>query len=562
MSARATWDRHLGRAVDAAIRNVLGFGDTDLFPDPLESRWIAQAPRRAREAVIELHRRMDSGHPGKPETLRALFPAGPAGYRLGSQIDPVWNLYLLSLVILAGPAIESARQPRERQSVFSFRFTDPDERGRIFDPQSGWRAFTQRTLDLAGAHAQVVVCDIADFYHRVDVSMARAALMRAGVAPALTRRIARVLQALQADRVGLPIGGPASRLIAEAVLCEIDDLLVAAGWIFCRFVDDIRLFAPNEAQARKGLTLLSGELLKRGLSLQKSKSRIVPGPELTEQLSVGQGLQLEPTKGGASAAVSTDLRRLLLAPAVFDPYSGLRAQRDVRLEQFGQHAQALPLLRREFSKSRVNPALARNLLSALAYMPGADAEQAILFLLDVRRQDVVLPVVGKLLAVALEQGRRLDAAAQGRLRDALLALLARDAMLLHLPSSRAQALRVLQTLPPDGAPDGGDTTRALLSRLYADSREPLVRRELLWLWGVWGLPDELREAARSARQLGGWERRALVGACACLGLTAPPSAVRFAVRDPLCDREWVRWVSTLSPKRARSKLAQWAPDAV
>lgn len=554
MPARASWDRHLGRAVDAAIRNVLGFGDTDLFPDPLESRWIAQAPGQARKAVIDLHRQMDGGRPGRPDTLRALFPAGPVGYRLGSQIDPVWNLYLLALVILAGPAIESARPPRARQSVFSFRFMGPDDRGRIFDPQSGWRAFTQRTRDLASAHAQVVVCDVADFYHRVDVSMAQAALLRAGVAPALARRLARVLRAMEADRVGLPIGGPASRLIAEAVLCEVDELLVAADWTFCRFVDDIRLFAPTEAQALSGLALLSGELLQRGLSLQKSKSRIVPGAELAGQLSVGQGLQLEPTKGGASGAVSTDLRQLLLAPAVFDPYSGLRAQRDVRLEQFGQHAQALPLLRREFSKSRVNPALARNLLSALAYMPCAEAEQAILFLLDRRRQDVVLPVVGKLLAVTLDQGRRLDAAAQGRLRDALLALLDRDAMLLHLPSSRSQALRVLQTLPPDD----GDATRELLSRLYAGSREPLVRRELLWLWGVWGLADEVRAAARSARRLGAWERRALAGACACLGLTVPSPAVR----DSVCDQAWTRWLSTLSPKRARVSLAQWMPDAV
>lgn len=558
MSARASWDRHLGKAVDAAIRNVQAFGDTDLFPDPLESRWIRQAPRRAREAVLALHRQLDRGRPAAPDTLRALFPAGTAGYRLGSQIDPVWNLYLLALAVLAGPVIEAARQPRARQAVFSFRFIQPDDRGRIFDPECGWRAFTQCALELAGAHAQVVVCDLADFYHRIDSSMAEAALARTGVAPALARRLARVLRALDADRLGLPVGGPASRLVAEAVLCEVDDVLAQAGWTFCRFVDDIRLFAPSREAALHGLALLSRELLLRGLSLQKSKSRIVPGPELVAEIAVGQGLRLEPSKGGGGPP-PTDLRRLLLAPAVFDPYSGLRAQRDVRLEQFGQHADALPLLRREFSKARVNPAIARNMLSALAYMPATETEQALLFLLDPRRQAVVLPVIGKLLAVALEQCQRLAAEGQARLRASVLVLLGGEGApsplsLLHLPSSQSQALRVLQALPPDHR----DATRSQLARLFSATCEPLVRREILWLWGVWGLADEVREAARSAGPLGGWERRALAGACACLGLPAP----RPPARAHACDAGWVGWLATLPAKQARDRLTQRADDAV
>ncbi len=544
------WDVALPAAVDAAIRNVAAFGDTDLFPGPVESQWIAQAPEKARDAVLALHARLQRGGAGplgRPEALRALFPVGHSGYRLGTQIDPVWNLYLLALVILAGPAMEAARPPRAREAVYSFRFTAPDVRGRLFDPECGWRAFTQRALVLARTNAQAVVCDIADFYHRISPSMAQAALRRAGVEPELARAIARVLRTLGGERLGLPIGGPASRLIAEAVLASVDDMLHAAGVTYCRFVDDIRLFAPTREAALGYLALLSHDLLLRGFSLQKSKTRLLPGRELAEELAIGQGLQLEPSKGGAAsvggaAASAADLRSLLLAPAQFDPYSGLRAQRDVRLEAFAQDPGALPLLRREFTKSRVNPAVARNMLSALAFMPGSEAEQALHFLLDARRQTAVLPVVGKLLTVALEQAHRLDEGAQQRLRDALLSLLGRGGALLHLPSSRSLALRVLQELPPAHNP----ATQALLQRLFADPAEPLVRREVLALWGAWRLAEPLLAAASGPRLRSAWERRALAWALVRLGHKPMPARARSVPRSPSneCDAAWWAWLSS------------------
>lgn len=558
------WDRDLPRVIDTAIHNVLAFGDTDLFPDPIESRWIHSAPRQAREAVLALHRQFETGRAELPELIRALFPVGHAGYRLGSQIDPVWNLYLLSLVIIAGPSIEATRPSRAQEAVFSFRFTESGEQGRIFDPECGWRAFTQRALAMAGTHAQAIVCDISDFYHRIAPGMAKAALARAGVKPALARRIAQVLKAMGGDQMGLPIGGPASRLIAEAVLCEIDQLLHDAAVSYCRFVDDLRLFTPTRSEAQHALALLSRQLMLRGFSLQKSKTRILPGSELAAELAIGQGLQLEPSKGDAasprqSTTASTHLRQLLTAPVQFDPYSGLRAQRDVRLEAFAQDPGALPLLRREFSKSRINPSLARNMLSALAFMSSDDLDKTLTFLLDARRQTVLLPVVGKLLTVTLEQVHRLGDEASLRLRDTLLTLLAQDGVLLHLPSSQSQALRVLQSLPATPLAE----PRALLQRLFDQSDEVLVRREVLGLWGRWGFADEIEAIARRAPLATSWERRALVAAMAHLGGGGVARQTSSPRRRPaVCEQAWLGWLDSLPPSRVRGALDPRVGSAV
>jgi hypothetical protein len=39
--------------------------------------------------------------------------AGYTGFRAATQIDPLWNAYLLDVVIALGPSIEAARIPTE-----------------------------------------------------------------------------------------------------------------------------------------------------------------------------------------------------------------------------------------------------------------------------------------------------------------------------------------------------------------------------------------------------------------------------------------------------------------
>jgi hypothetical protein len=172
-------------------------------------------------------------------------------------------------------------------------------------------------------------------------------------------------------------------------------------------------------------------------------------------------------------------------------------------------------------------------------MGGDETEQALLFLLDSRRQSVVLPVVGKLLAVAGEQAARLGDAAQVRLRDALLMLFQRGGALLHLPSAQAQALRVLQALPADSSPE----THALLQQIFTHSTEALVRREILLLWGAWRVVDALRAVVRGRRLRTGWEERALGWAMASAGLPlAGPTTPNRNPRGP-CDSAWVQWLA-------------------
>lgn len=503
----ASWDRELPVAIDAAILNVASFGDTDLFIEPVESRILSVSPAQARSQVLRLHRDLSAGRRTVgPEPLRALFPVGATGYRLGTQIDPIWNLYLLALVILAAPHIERLRMPRALDCVYSYRFVAPDSRGRIFDPDLGWRAFTERTATLATQHGHVVVCDIADFYPRVSVSMIQAALRSMEVPGGLIERLGKVLIRLDVDRYGLPVGGPASRLLAEALLAAVDQGLAQAGLLHCRFVDDIRLFARSAQEAHAHLARLSGLLAGYGLSLQKSKTRIVTGSELHKEISLAQDLQLVPSKGGPAGSV--ELRRRLLTLRPTDPYAGLRTQAASDLEAVAGEPGLAALLRREFTRPQVQPALARNLIASLRFMKPAEVTPAILFLLDPARVPAVLPVLNRLLHAVQVLAPELDAVAGCRIREALLKWLEPDGVLQHLTAAQAQVLRVLAQLPPDGS----EATTALLVHCHDTSSDPLLRREILLLWGAWGSVDRLTRLARGTMPRTHWERRALLWA--------------------------------------------------
>ena len=112
---------------------------------------------------------------------------------------------------------------------------------------------------------------------------------------------------------GLPIGGPSSRIMAETVINQIDHLMYARGIDCCRFVDDFHIFAKSEEDAYQSLQHLTELLImNQGLSLQKSKTRVMTGAEFTSTF---------PPHLIPGAIASTDRERLFTIDLNYGPYS-------------------------------------------------------------------------------------------------------------------------------------------------------------------------------------------------------------------------------------------------
>ena len=68
---------------------------------------------------------------------------------------------------------------------------------------------------------------------------------------------------------GLPVGGPAARILSELTLNQIDQILKLEGVPFCRYSDDFHIFADSIESAYTELLLITETLQRtQGLQLQ------------------------------------------------------------------------------------------------------------------------------------------------------------------------------------------------------------------------------------------------------------------------------------------------------
>lgn len=78
---------------------------------------------------------------------------------------------------------------------------------------------------------------------------------------------------------GIPIGNSAEGFIANIFLNEVDEALFNLGIIFGRYVDDFRFFTNKKSESLQALKILQEFLLKIGLNLNTSKTKIIEAQE-------------------------------------------------------------------------------------------------------------------------------------------------------------------------------------------------------------------------------------------------------------------------------------------
>lgn len=234
-----------------AIKNIANFGDTDIFPFPLENALFHDCPEEILSILERIHSHFDDELTAYPPThLSSLAPAGYTGFRWATQLDPVWNAYLLALAVELGDAIEAKRISTTADTVFSYRFERDNETGAIFTSDLGWPQFREKSLEHARNYQYVLIADISEFYTRIYHHRLENALSQIDPTSHLYTRILKLLTGFtQHNSYGLPIGGPAARLLSEALLNRTDRLFRAEGLTFCRFADDYHFFSNSKEHA-------------------------------------------------------------------------------------------------------------------------------------------------------------------------------------------------------------------------------------------------------------------------------------------------------------------------
>ena len=495
---------NMNEAIDAAIKNIASHGDTDIFPFPFECHLFHDDPEGCAKILRDVHANFDEVmSTNAPDMIETLSQVGYTGFRWAAQIEPFWNAYYLACVIRLADEIESSRLPEDEQAVYSYRFLWQEGTGKLFK-DSTWRDYKNRCMELATEHPFVVVTDIADFYprvyhHRVDVALSR--LPSVGD---MRSRIMKMLSAFSRIHVsyGLPIGGPASRILAELALAGVDQHLRSRHVAFCRYADDFCIFCADRAAAYKNLVFLSERLFDEGLVLHKKKTRILTADEYRETSRA-----FMPTQAGEDA---TDEKKLLNISLRFDPYSPTAEEDYEALKVAVGEVDIVGILGREVAKTAIDPTVSKQAINAIKALDPPLQGGAIRTILNPGNLMVLSPVFVTILRLVRSVYATLLDRDKDFVDEVLMQLHEEESPLLSVELNLSYYIQVL------GQRKTG-SKEELLVQLFEIHQKPLIRRLILLILADWQCHYWLSAQKRQYAGFSVWEKRAFILASYVLG---------------------------------------------
>lgn len=263
--------------LDHALDAINHHGYSTMLPAPPEWEVVNRNWVDIRDAIEQID--LDNYAPFKP--MQVFAPKSRANIRIIHILHPQDLLIYTALVMIVKNDIESARINSKHQRVFSYR-SDVNNPSIIYKSGSFSAYRAQLTAKADGTQIRfAAVADIADFYPRIyqhrleNVIETVAKTQRArDVARVLVKKL--ISNLMGRNSYGIPVGPYASRLLAEAILIDVDATLKSAKANFVRWVDDYNFFCKTEYEAQSILFLL-GEWLysKHGLTLHSAKTKIM-----------------------------------------------------------------------------------------------------------------------------------------------------------------------------------------------------------------------------------------------------------------------------------------------
>lgn len=524
-----------------AVANITRHGDTDIFPFPIENHVFFD---RTDDVVALLkHWNADarvSLATNPPQNAGALAPAGYSGFRWVSQLDPFWNAAYLGWVLSIAEEIEKVRVSNDENRVFSYRYKWDEATKQIFEKSVGWRKFTDAAILKSQSSEYVVSCDISEFYLRINHHRLENAIRHLPGGDVAAERIMPFLSNLSKTySIGLPIGGPASRLLAELVMNQVDNLLLAEGIDFIRFVDDYYIFAESPAAAFKKLVTLTRILIEnQGLQLQKSKTRIMTSAEF----AASNPLMHDDADPAIEAPLGEARQAVMAINLHFDPYSGTGADDYERLKQELDRFPIIDLIKSELTKSRVNISLTKKLVAIVRHMEGDSLDEAVLTL--VSNDELLYPIYFNVLMCAQTVWESLSERAKGQILDHVFGLVSEDSRVMQVDVNLQYAVRLL-------AMRQSGRTRLLFNSLFRSDKSELIGADIVigfLRWEDWHWLSALKNRFRN---LPANQRRAFIIASFKLGDEG--EKWRGHVRNELSKDEIIvrAWADE------KSKLADW-----
>lgn len=490
--------------IERSLKNIIRFGDTDIFPFPFERLLFEEKFKESKAILVNLHSHFTKAlAQRRPLTEIKLHQVGYFGFRKATQIEPFWNAYYLAIVLAIAEGIEKTRIPIDDQTVFSYRYGWDDNNSSIFK-EITWNDYRTDCLSKSRKYKYVIHTDIADFYDRVNHHKLENELKRLPNCGDLPFRIIKLLSNFTGTiSYGLPVGGPASRILAELALNHSDKHLRSKGIVFSRYADDYTIFCNSQSEAYKYLVFLAEKLANDGLSLQKAKTKIVPSKEFESIHSF-----LDPLPG--SNPIADEEQKLLNISIRFDPYS-LTAEEDYeKLKDALRSVDILGILAREVNKTRIDQTVAKQAVNSIKVLDKELQLSSIRILLDPDNLITLAPIFTTIMRAIRNIYMDLPEIGKTLVDEWLLYTFESKSHLVSLEINLSYVIQIL-------ALRHSDKKQKFLVELYENTSDHLLRRQIIVTMANWDQHFWMADKKKEFTKLTSWEKRAIIYSSFILG---------------------------------------------
>jgi hypothetical protein len=246
----------------------------DFFPDPLRNRDLFAAAKRKTRPLFDLTEY-------EPEAAESWdVPKGNLTLRHSIHIAAVDRLVYQALIDHLAPLCA----PAFKDCSYAYRLRgpeDPEMFRRVVEQNSAFYDNVRLKLE-ANPNAVVVVADVAQYFENISFDILKRKLIDLTKAKLgnPTHAVIDVLCAcLQKwspyKNCGLPQNMWPSSFLGNVYLHSLDDTMTAKGYDYHRYMDDIRIVAPDEVTARRALRDLITHLREQELSVNGLKTKVV-----------------------------------------------------------------------------------------------------------------------------------------------------------------------------------------------------------------------------------------------------------------------------------------------
>jgi hypothetical protein len=266
------------KSIRWSLNHLIKYGDTDLFPRPIEFDSLYEIEN----ITVEKLKDLDLGNYQYGASRRFIVPKDELSYRTATQLDPLDNIVLTAIVYEYGNQIESRRIPISENRVFGYRFA-PQEDCSLYNPSVSWLEFWNNCKEKSSNYKYAVYLDIADFYNQIYHHNIENQLIESGFPNQIRKWIMNLLESVTAKvSRGIPVGPHSTHILGEMSLIPVDNSLSMKGLDHCRYVDDIVIFCDDYKQARIIVYQMADILDKQQrLIVQKQKTKIYESEEFT-----------------------------------------------------------------------------------------------------------------------------------------------------------------------------------------------------------------------------------------------------------------------------------------